>query len=267
MMEALPELKKKPSRLSWLVKEKGQYSQNLVPRLDQESQPPTTKRLQKDLRSPKLTVESPPSQPNELELQHLGSKQAAPPLNGKLSKQKQPQLPKTKPESLLSSASEEDKLPHPAPNRDQEGPPPDIKTLKQQLKSCLTHLKDLIATALESLKISVHAKSRFSAIVTWFGDLLSLLEKWTHDSGMNDPTIAGEELDARQKGRIAALFKNIMTRLERVRKDVEVMRIAAEQMSGSGMTDRLVHIAVLLRSASVQINVLSFFQQRTRPPT
>jgi hypothetical protein len=266
-MEALPSLKTKPSRLSWLIKEKGKSSQDLVPRLDQEPQPPTTKRLPKDLRSPKSTVKSPLNQPNEREAQLLGSDQVAPPLDGVLSKQKQAQLPKTKPELLLSSVSEEDKLPPRAPSMNQEGPPPDTKSLKQQLQLCLTHFKDLIATSLESLKISVYAKPHFSAIVTWLGDLLSRLEAWTHDSGINDPTISGKELDARLKGRIAALFRNIMTRLERVRKDVEVMRIAAEQMSGSGMIDRLVHIAVLFRSASVQTEFLSFCQQGTRLPT
>ncbi|KAL2043575.1 hypothetical protein N7G274_003882 [Stereocaulon virgatum] len=84
---------------------------------------------------------------------------------------------------------------------------------------------------------------------------------------MNDPAIAGKELDARLKNRIAALFRNIMNRLEQVRKDVEVMRIAAEQMSETGMTDRLVHIAVLFQSASVQAEFLSFCQQGTRLPT
>ena len=55
---------------------------------------------------------------------------------------------------------------------------------------------------------------------------------------MNDPEFARKELDARFKNRIASLFENIMVRLERVRKDVEVMRTAAEQMSGNGVTDR-----------------------------
>lgn len=245
-MEALTSPKTKPSRLSWLIKEKGQSSQNLVPRLDQDSQPPTTKRLPKDLRSPKSTVKWPLNQPNEPEAQPLGSNQVAPPLDGVLSKQKQPQLTKTKPELLLSSVSEDNKLPPRAPSMNQEGPPPDTKSLKQQLHLCLTHFKDLIATALDSLKISVHAKPHFSAIVTWLGDLLSRLETWTHNSGINDPTIARKELDARLNSRITALFRNILTRLEWVRKDVEVMRIAAEQMSGSGMTDRLVHIAVFV---------------------
>ena len=95
-----------------------------------------------------------------------------------------------------------------------------------------------IATALESLKISGLAKTHFSAIATWLGDQLTRLETWTNDSGINYPDFARKELDSPLKNRIASLFENIMARLERVRKDVEVMRTAAEQMSGNGVTDR-----------------------------
>ena len=107
-------------------------------------------------------------------LVNVQDRKAPPPVTRRLQKHlKSPKLP---PVSQLSLLNEEGKRSTPTSGSDQEAPLPDIKTLKQQLQSCLTCFKDPIAIALESLKISGLAKTHFSAIAIWLGDQLTWLE-------------------------------------------------------------------------------------------
>ena len=146
-------------------------------------------------------------------------------------------FPKFKRRSRFGWAHKEKEQSQPTLGSEPEAPPPDTHTLKQQLQSCLKHFKDLIATALESLKVSVLAKTHFSVIEEWLDKHLLRLEACNHHAGLNDPAVVSNDLDPWLKERSASLLKNIMSRLESVRKDIQVKRAAAEQMSESGLTD------------------------------